>query len=132
MHNLGQVGENIACKNLEKKGFRIVRRNFRHFLGEIDIIAEKSGTLHFVEVKTVSCEILKDGQGRVSRENLPVFSPEENVTPKKIERLKRAISVYFAQNETEKEKDWQFDIAAVFVDKERKRAILRLIEAMTI
>ncbi len=47
---LGQRGEEIACKALEKEGYRILDKNFRRRQGEIDIIAEERGVICFVEV----------------------------------------------------------------------------------
>lgn len=49
----GQIGEDLACKFLEKKGYKILERN-KHFSRacEIDIIALDNKTLVFVEVKT--------------------------------------------------------------------------------
>lgn len=47
----GQAGEEIAARFLERHGFRILARNLRSRLGEIDLIARDGGTLVFVEVK---------------------------------------------------------------------------------
>ena len=47
----GTYGEDLACKELEKNGYVILKRNFRYRNGEIDIIAEKDGIIIFVEVK---------------------------------------------------------------------------------
>ena len=52
MDNIGKIGEDIASKYLEAKGYKIKKRNYRTFLGEIDIICEYKGNLIFVEVKT--------------------------------------------------------------------------------
>ncbi len=49
--SIGQKGEEIACKALEKEWYRIVERNFRCRQGEIDIIAEEKGVICFIEVK---------------------------------------------------------------------------------
>lgn len=49
---LGQRGESLACRYLSRLGYRIVLRNYRTKIGEIDIIAEENGVLVFVEVKT--------------------------------------------------------------------------------
>jgi len=50
--NIGKYGEDLACKYLENKGYKIKERNFRTFLGEIDIISEYKRDIIFVEVKT--------------------------------------------------------------------------------
>ena len=50
--NIGKYGEDLACKYLETKGYKIKERNFRTFLGEIDIISEYKRNIIFVEVKT--------------------------------------------------------------------------------
>ena len=47
----GQLAENLAEHMLRKKGYRIVERNLRLAGGELDLIAEKHGTLVFIEVK---------------------------------------------------------------------------------
>jgi putative endonuclease len=49
---LGERGENVAARYLRNKGYKIIIRNFRCELGEIDIIARDGKTLVFVEVKT--------------------------------------------------------------------------------
>lgn len=49
---LGEAGEAIAARYLQKKGYRILERNYRNNLGEIDIIAKDRGVLVFVEVKS--------------------------------------------------------------------------------
>jgi putative endonuclease len=49
---LGDRGENRAARYLRNLGYKIIMRNFRCELGEIDIIARDAKTLVFVEVKT--------------------------------------------------------------------------------
>jgi putative endonuclease len=49
---LGKTGEDLACRELEGRGYVIVARRYRQRGGEIDIIARDGATLVFVEVKT--------------------------------------------------------------------------------
>lgn len=49
---LGQKGEGLAVRFLRKKGYRIIRCNYKTRIGEIDIIAGDKDTLVFIEVKT--------------------------------------------------------------------------------
>ncbi len=81
---LGRDGEEIARRHLEKKGYEIVRRGYRHFRGEIDIIARDGPTLVFVEVKTRADEEF----GR----------PEEAVTPAKQKQIRRIAQGFLVAN----------------------------------
>ncbi len=49
---LGKDGEDLAVGRLESLGYRVVERNYRCRLGEIDVVAEDAGCLVFVEIKT--------------------------------------------------------------------------------
>jgi putative endonuclease len=49
---LGKKGEDLACAELERRGYAILERRYRTRLGEIDIIASDRQTRVFVEVKT--------------------------------------------------------------------------------
>ena len=66
---LGTVGENLAVSFLERIGYRILHRNYRTKLGEIDIIAKDREYLTFIEVKT--------------RKSLACGSPAQAVTKRK-------------------------------------------------
>jgi putative endonuclease len=48
----GRTGEELAAEWLRKRQFEILERNWRSGRFEIDLIAEKCGVLHFIEVKT--------------------------------------------------------------------------------
>jgi putative endonuclease len=97
----------------------IVERNYRKKWGEIDIIAQKTGVVHFVEVKTVS-------DIGINENDIDSYQPEDNVHPRKLKRLARAVSTYLANSKQDTE--WQFDIAAVFLDRANKRARVRYLE----
>lgn len=49
---LQQVGEGAAARHLERRGLRILARNWRIRMGELDLVARDGGVLVFVEVKT--------------------------------------------------------------------------------
>jgi len=48
---LGEIGENLACDELRRRGYEILARRYRRRGGEIDIIATDRSTVVFVEVK---------------------------------------------------------------------------------
>ena len=54
--SLGLFGEEETVRYLQRRGYRILCRNYRCRFGEIDIIAEETltDTLCFIEVKTRS------------------------------------------------------------------------------
>jgi putative endonuclease len=118
---IGKIGEDIACTFLQRKGFDVLERNYFKKWGEIDIIAKKEGKLHFIEVKTVSCENIDS----ISRET-DTYRPEENVHEQKLKRLARTIQSYLLEKR-EGESGWQFDVAGVFYDKKNRKAKVRLI-----
>ena len=72
----GKEGEEMAAAWLLGQGFTILHRNWKHSYFELDVIAERAGVLHFIEVKTRTT----DTYGH----------PEEGVTAKKLERLMNA------------------------------------------
>ena len=47
----GKKGEDLACRYLKEQGYRILDRNVRYKMGEIDIVAQIDDTICFVEVK---------------------------------------------------------------------------------
>jgi putative endonuclease len=49
---LGALGEELAARHLEARGFEVVERNFRSRYGELDVIARDERVLVFCEVKT--------------------------------------------------------------------------------
>lgn len=118
---IGDFGEGVACKYLEKRGYRIVERNYLRPWGEIDIVAEKGDLLSFVEVKSVSREPLDS----VSRES---FRPEDNMHPAKLKRLHRAVQTYLLDHRVPESRPWQIDLACVYLDFSNRRARVEVYE----
>lgn len=53
---MGSWGEESALKFLKSKGYKILAKNYKSNLGEIDIVARDKDTICFVEVKTRSSD----------------------------------------------------------------------------
>ncbi len=119
----GNIGEEIAARYLERKGFQIINRNYLKKWGEIDIVTRAtSGKVHFVEVKTVSYETRQDLQQAVTRRT---WRPEENVHPLKLKKLQRAIESWLSEHKYPGE--WQIDVAAVRIVPREKYATVKYI-----
>ncbi len=120
----GNLGEDLACRYLEKKGFAIIERNYWKKWGEIDIVAKREGKTHFIEVKSVSCENLLDS---VSKKHIDEYRPEDNVHQWKLQRLSRAIQSYLMERNVSGE-TWQFDVIAVYIDKKNLVSRVTMLE----
>jgi putative endonuclease len=79
----GLLGERKAQEYLKSKGYKIREINYRTKLGEIDIIAEKSDTLIFVEVKT--------------RTNVNFGFPYEAVSKRKLNKIVKCSLIYLKE-----------------------------------
>jgi len=98
---LGRQGERLAEEYLRDKGYRILERNYRNRLGEVDIICQDSNTIVFVEVKTRSQTLF----GR----------PEEAVTRAKRAKIERLSQWYLAEKRLE-DSDVRLDVVSVRLD----------------
>lgn len=65
---VGKAGEDAAADYLRKSGYKILERNWRCKLGELDLIASKSGVIVFVEVKASATRHAIEPQHRVNRQ----------------------------------------------------------------
>jgi len=124
---LGNLGEDLACRSLINRGFEIADRNYLKKWGEIDIVAINKGIIHFIEVKSVSCENI----GQVSGENSG-YRPEDNVHPWKLQRLSRAMQTYLLERRVSGETEWQVDIMTVHIDKKNLTSKISFIENIII
>jgi putative endonuclease len=103
---VGNLGEDIACKFLAKKKFKILERNHREKSDEIDIIARSfDGVIVFVEVKTITYLIGISGG----------ILPEDHMTQKKFHRIKRGCLMFIAKHSkiVDDKKGWRIDLIAI-------------------
>ena len=77
----GLKAEELAIDYLKKHGYKIVTTNFYSKVGEIDIIAYKNDTFHFIEVKS--------GKS---------FEPVYNITPSKLNKIIKTAKYYIKIN----------------------------------
>lgn len=95
---MGKKAEDLACLELQKKGYQIVKRNFQNKFGEIDIIAQNKNILVFVEVK--------------AKTGFNFGTPEEMVGRRKLTKIRSMATIY----NKGKEVNCRIDIVAVVLD----------------
>ena len=101
---LGQLGENLACRHLKKKGYKIIERNYWKPWGELDIVAvSPEKILVLIEVKTV-----KGPQ--------PMITAENQITHAKSIKFRRAAELYANGSKLLNDKGWRIDLVAVTMD----------------
>lgn len=116
---IGSLGEDLACRYLKAKGYRILQTNYCNAtgrrLGEIDIVAEKGGEIAFCEVKS--------RLGAAGSDLLP----EANITREKLRKLARIAECYLRENKQE-QRPYHFDALAILYDPSQKKASIRHLE----
>ena len=95
---LGKEGERIAEAYLRKKGYKIIERNFRCALGELDLIVLDRRVLVFVEVKT--------------RTGDAFGTPFEAVEFRKQQKMIQAAQYFIAQRRLQ-QRDSRFDVVGI-------------------
>ena len=117
---IGREGEDAAHDYLLANGYRILHRNFKYGrYGEIDIIAQKSGVICFIEVK--------------SRSGVKFGTPAEAVGKDKRKKILTVANHYLRVNGNQGLK-LRFDVVEVYFDntgsKDARRAVreIHLIE----
>lgn len=95
---VGRRGEDAAAAAYAARGFRVVARNWRCHLGEVDLVVERGGLLVFCEVKARSGAAFGGGF--------------EAVTPAKRRKL-RALAEAFLATLDAPPASVRFDVASV-------------------
>jgi putative endonuclease len=109
--SLGKHGEDVACRELGRRGYAILARRFRTRFGEIDIIARDGRTLVFIEVKT--------------RSSAAFGTPAEAVTARKQAKIGLMASEYLLRRGAT-DLPCRFDVVGVAVE-EGKAPVVELI-----
>ena len=102
-NTFGTRGEIIAANYLKNKGYKIIERNYRNKIGEIDLIALDGEILVFVEVKT-----------RISK---AFGDPLEAINLTKQEKIHRIATLYL-MTKNKMEKPFRFDAISILGDSE--------------
>lgn len=100
---IGRRYEVYAASYLEKKGYRILERNFRCRQGEIDLIAQDGRYLVFVEVKY--------------RRNKKYGEPAEAVDGKKQQKIRRTARYYLYHKGYSEQTPCRFDVVGISSEK---------------
>ncbi len=95
---LGNAGERLAARHLRRLGMRILHRQYRTPMGEIDLIAQDGQTLVFVEVKT--------------RRGISAGLPAEAVDRRKQAQLTR-LALVFLKKHRLLDRPARFDVVAI-------------------
>ena len=97
---LGAHGEELVARWYADRGYVVVDRNWRGPGGELDVIAERDGTIVFCEVK--------------ARSSSRFGTPFEAVTARKQQRIRRLAVCWLEVHPcAEQRRDLRFDVAAV-------------------
>lgn len=99
---VGKQGENIAARFLARKGYKIIGRNIKTFVGEVDIVARKKPFIVFVEVKT--------------RKNESFGPPYLSITGKKKRKLVQCALCYLKMKNV-LNMPWRIDVVSIELDE---------------
>ena len=98
--SLGRYGEDLAAVFLEGKGYRILDKNFKIKLGEMDIIAQDGKVICFIEVK--------------SRTSLSCGMPYESVHIHKQRQMVRVAWSYLKFKFNTVDMPARFDVVSIY------------------
>lgn len=105
----GEEGESIAASFLVKQGYRILERNYRTVLGEIDIVARDGKALVFVEVKARSG---------------PQFGPPQAAVDLRKQTKMSRVALSYLKHKKVGSCDCRFDVVAIVRGSEGLRVDL--------
>ncbi len=95
----GQIAEDVACKHLQQRGLKLIDRNYRCRVGEIDLIMQDADSLVFVEVRY--------------RQNSGFGNGAESVTFNKQNKLIKTAYYYLQQRKINSNINCRFDVVSI-------------------
>ena len=98
----GRLGEELAARYLEERGYRIVEKNFRRRTGEVDMVCQRPAVVVFVEVKRWPRAFMSELQFALSE--------------RRRERLHRTAELFLKERPTFRGRALRFDL--VFIDRQ--------------
>ena len=101
-NQIGTEGEKVIAQHLQQKGYTLLVCNYRGKRGEIDLIAKKNNTVHFIEVKTML---------HISWENISYI-----VDIKKQRKITQTAKQFILENRQYNSMDMQFDVAILLTN----------------
>ena len=96
---VGSIFEQKAADYLIQNGYKILTRNFRCKIGEIDLIATSEGYLCFIEVKY--------------RSNTHTGLPGEAINFRKILKINRTAEYYLLTHKLPQDTPCRFDVVII-------------------
>ena len=110
---LGAAGETAAVAELQRRGYRILERNVRTRMGELDVVARDGPTLCFVEIK--------------ARRSMAFGFPQEAVTRQKQHHVARMAQWYLkAKGLTQAPA--RFDVVALIIGPDGRPTSIDVIQ----
>lgn len=116
----GDLGENVACEFIKRRGYSVISRNYRKKWGEIDIIAQKDDVLNFFEVKSVTKSLEVN--------SLKGYRPEENVNTFKLGQIRRMVRTFLAESAFHAETEFRFHVLSVYLDMKTRKGRVKWIK----
>ena len=111
--SIGNIGEEAAVKALKKHGYKIIERNDRTKMGEIDIIAKDGEYTVFVEVRL--------------RKSNAFGSPADTIDRRKQQKIIKAAQMYAVKNDIY-DTPMRFDAVLINADTDGEKLVNTKIE----
>lgn len=111
--SIGNIGEETAVKALKKCGYKIIARNYRTKMGEIDIIAKDGEYTVFVEVRL--------------RKSNAFGSPADTIDRRKQQKIIKTAQMYAVKNDIY-DSPMRFDAVLINADTDGEKLVNTKIE----